>query len=200
LSFVIFFIMLGFNHLVKTSTNLQEFSMSTRHLFTAAALLATTVSAQADVVSVASASTLTANTTIVDSGSSLSAGSLAALLAASNGTAELYLVRGVEGLYMVASRTISAAADAVEVDIIPAPVLADIAADVIPTNNAGGVIPDTPILIGTSPVSDAGAGPIVNADADPIVNAAEVPEPSSIALLLAGVLGAAGFTRARKQG
>lgn len=169
--------------------------MSTRHLFAAAALLATTISAQADVVSVASASTLTANTTIVDSGSSLSAGSLAALLAASNGSAELYLVRGVEGLYMVASRTIAQAADAAQADIVPV-----IVADVIPTNNAGGVIPDTPILIGTSPVSDAGAAPIVNADADPIVNAADVPEPSSIALLLAGVLGAAGFTRARKQG
>jgi len=174
--------------------------MSTRHLIAAAALLATTLSAQADVVSVASASTLTPNANIVDSGSALNGGSLAALLAASNSTSELYLVRGVEGLYMVASRTISAAADAVEVDIIPVPVLSDIAADVLPTTNAGGVIPDTPILIGTAPVSDAGAAPIVNADADPIVNAAEVPEPSSIALLLAGVLGAAGFTRARKQG
>lgn len=161
--------------------------MSTRHLFAAAALLVTTFSAQADVVSVANASTLTPNANIVDSGSSLNGGSLAALLAASNSTAELYLVRGVEGLYMVASRTISAAADAVEVDITPTP-------------NAGGVIPDTPILVGTSPVSDAGPSPVVNADADPIVNAGEVPEPSSIALLLAGVLGAAGFTRARKQG
>jgi len=158
--------------------------MFTRHLIAAAALLATTFSAQADVVSVASTSTLTANTTIVDSGSALNGGSLAALLAASNSTAELYLVRGVEGLYMVASRTISQAADA-QVDIIPValPVLDGI---------AGDIIPDTPILTGTQPAA--------NAELDPIVNASDVPEPSSVALLLAGVLGAAGFTRARKQG
>jgi hypothetical protein len=199
--------------------------MFTRHSIAAAALLVTTFSAQADVVSVANASTLTANSNIVDSASSLNGGSLAALLAASNSTSELYLVRGVEGLYMVASRTISVAADA-QADVVAIPVstpapaltpaLAELAADVTPTTNADAVAADTPILIGTTqpaaadaaPIVSADAGqivnadadPIVNVDADPIVNAAEVPEPSSIALLLAGVLGAAGFTRARKQG
>jgi hypothetical protein len=62
---------------------------------------------------------------------------------------------------------------------------------VMPGAVGGSVIPDTPILIATTTPLEA--------DADPIVNAAEVPEPSSIALLLAGVLGAAGFTRTRKQ-
>jgi hypothetical protein len=44
---------------------------------------------------------------------------------------------------------------------------------------------------------------IVGVDADPVLpvlEANEVPEPASLALMLAGVLGAAGFTRARKQG
>lgn len=162
--------------------------MFTRHLIAAAALMSTTFAAQADVISVTSASALTANTTIVDSGVALNGGSLAALLAASNSSAQLFLVRGVEGLYMVASRTISQAADGA-VDIVPTPALAETPA---PTANGGDVALDTPILVGTSPALDA--------DAPPVVNAAEVPEPSSIALLLAGVLGAAGFTRARKQG
>lgn len=179
--------------------------MFIRHSIAAAALLVTTFSAQADVVSVAGAPTL-------------NGGSFAALLAASNTSAGLYLVRGVEGLYILASRTISQPAD-VEMTIAPAPALADAgasadsvaapalaavaaeivaapalaasAADVMPGAAGGSAIPDTPILIGTTTPLEA--------DADPIVNAAEVPEPSSIALLLAGVLGAAGFTRARKQ-
>ncbi len=145
--------------------------MFSRHSLAAAALLLTTFSAQADVVSVASAPTLTS-------------------------ASDFYLLRGVEGLYMVAYRTVSQTAD-LQPAIAPAPsnlaadiVTVPVVADVLPGNAAGVVIPDTPILIGIiAPVE---------ADIDPIVNATEVPEPSSVALLLAGVLGAAGFTRARK--
>lgn len=143
--------------------------MSTRHLIAAAALMATTFAAQADVISVSDASTPSATVAIGDVASSLSGTSLAEQLAVSDSRAKLYLVRGVEGLYMVASRRIEAAAN-VEPDVLP----------------------DTPAPTGTIPT--------VKVDADPVVDAAEVPEPTSIALLLAGVLGAAGFTRARKQG
>ncbi|WP_332848745.1 PEP-CTERM sorting domain-containing protein [Massilia sp. S19_KUP03_FR1] len=156
--------------------------MSTRHLIAAAALLATTFAAQADVVTLSSSSTPSANMPIGDFASSLSGASLAEQLAASNSSVQLYLVRGVEGLYMVASRRINAAVDA-ELDDVPLPGLGDAAPD---------VLPDTPIPTGTVPSA--------NLDADPVVSAAEVPEPSSIALLLAGMLGAVGFTRGRKQG
>lgn len=155
--------------------------MFSRHLIAAAALLATTFSAQAEVIPVSNAASLTANMNIVDGASSLNGGSLADLLAASNDTAQLYLVRGVEGLYMVASRTIAQSADVVAADAT-AQVVNAVAAD----SGAAALIP----------TSGAGA---VSADA-PVVNAAEVPEPTSLALLLAGVLGAAAFTRTRKQG
>ena len=164
--------------------------MFTRHLIAAAALMAATFSAQADVIStspdalasssvianatVASGSTLAANMNIVDGGTSLNgAGTgLASILASSNNTAQLYLVRGVEGLYMLAARFI---------DTAPAAGTTPVQ---LPSGEAGI---DTPV---------ANADPILL----PAVEASEVPEPSSIALLLAGVLGAAGVTRARKQG
>lgn len=159
--------------------------MFSRHLIAAAALLATTFSAQAEVIPVSNAASLTANMNIVDGASSLNGGSLADLLAASNDTAQLYLVRGVEGLYMVASRTIAQSADVVAADATAQAVA------LVPTSTAGAVSADAPVVAGTTPQ---------NADADPVVNAAEVPEPTSLALLLAGVLGAAAFTRTRKQG
>jgi len=157
--------------------------MFSRHLIAAAALMAASFAAQADVIStspdalasgnvianatVSSGSTLAADMSIVDAGASLNgAGTgLAAILASSNNTAQLYLVRGVEGLYMLASRVSSPA----------------------------------------GAIGDAGTPPATSADeiapvASPALDAADVPEPSSIALMLAGVLGAAGFMRARKQG
>ena len=177
--------------------------MFTRHLIAAAALMAATFSAQADVIStspdalasssvianatVASGSTLAANMNIVDGGTSLNgAGTgLASILASSNNTAQLYLVRGVEGLYMLAARLIDTAPAAGTTPAATSPLLVDgTPAQVAPVPAAGI---DTPV---------ANADPILL----PAVEAAEVPEPSSIALLLAGVLGAAGFTRARKQG
>jgi hypothetical protein len=147
--------------------------MCPRYLI-AAALMTTTFAAQADVIAVSSASPLAPDMQIADSLSSL------------NAADQFYLVRGVEGLYMVASRTISQQPDAV------VPTLPDTAQDIIPGTNAGDATPLTPVLSGTTPP--------LSADAGPVVNASEVPEPTSIALLLAGVLGAAGFTRARKQG
>lgn len=160
--------------------------MFSRHLIAAAALLATTFSAQAEVIPVSNAASLTANMNIVDGASSLNGGSLADLLAASNDTAQLYLVRGVEGLYMVASRTIAQSADVVAADVTAQAVNAVAVNAVAADSGAAALIP----------TSGAGA---VSADA-PVVNAAEVPEPTSLALLLAGVLGAAAFTRTRKQG
>jgi hypothetical protein len=174
--------------------------MSTRHLFATAAMMAATFSAQADVIAttpdaLASSSVianatvastaLSSNMNIVDGGSSLNGTGLASILASSNSTAQLYLVRGVEGLYMLASRLTS------EPDAI------DTGAPAIST-------PDAPVV--TAPVLvDAGTpaevSPLPVAIDLPSVDAeGEVPEPSSIALMLAGLIGAAGFTRARKQG
>lgn len=150
--------------------------MFTRHLFAAAALMAATCGAHADVISTGTVSTLASDMSIVDGNSALG-GDLAALLAASNSNAQLYLVRGVEGLYMVASRTTFLVPDAAT-DITD-PALADVPAAIEP-----------PAAL---PVADA--DPVL-----PVLEAGEVPEPGSIALMLAGVLGAAGFTRARKQG
>lgn len=126
--------------------------MSTRHLFAAAALMAATFSAQADV--------------IPTTAEALSSSSVIA--AGTDSNAQTYLVRGVEGLYIRASRLIADAGTADET-IITAPVV-----------DAG-----TPI-----------SADLPSLDVDPL---AEVPEPSSIALMLAGLIGAAGFTRARKQ-
>lgn len=153
--------------------------MFTRHLIAAAAMTVATFSAHADVISTApdalasnsvianaaasGASTLDADMSIVDSGTAM------------NG-AQLYLVRGVEGLYMLASRL-------------------------------GGVANTTPAAGAATPAlaadgaTPAALVPVAAADEIiPTVDAADVPEPSSIALLLAGLLGAAAFTRARKQG
>lgn len=158
--------------------------MFTRHLFAAAALMAATCGAHADVVSTSTPSGMTSDMNIVDS-TSASGGDLASMLAASNGNSRFYVVRGVEGLYMLASRTTSLLPDSEATDIT-VPALADVPLAI-----------DPPAL--ETPVADVP----VAADADPVLpvlEVGEVPEPGSLALMLAGVLGAAGFTRARKQG
>ena len=152
--------------------------MFTRHLFAAAALMAAACGAHADVISTSTVSTLAADMNIVDGNNALG-GDLAAILAAQNSTAQLYLVRGVEGLYMLASRTTFLVPDSDTTDIT-VPALADVPA---------AIEPPAAII----PVADA--GPLL-----PVLEAGEVPEPGSIALMLAGMLGAVGFTRARKQG
>lgn len=181
--------------------------MFTRHLIAAAALVATSFSAQADVIAVSGSSSLAQGLSFADSVAPLS------LLSAANSSAQFYLVRGVEGLYMVATRavtpdtvvlgaptvatdaptaSISAPVISAAVEVIPALVQADVSLDVLPTATADDVASDTPILIGTiAPTADADL---------PVVFATDVPEPSSVALLLAGMLGVAGFTRTRKQG
>lgn len=166
--------------------------MFTRHMIAAAALMAATFAAHADVIStspdalassnvianatVSSASTLASDMSIVDGSTSLSgAGTgLASMLAASNNTAQLYLVRGVEGLYMLASR-VGATADA----------------------GTGGAAPVAADGNVSTPAVD---GPTLADVSLPTLDATDVPEPSSIALMFAGLLGAVGFTRARKQG
>lgn len=152
--------------------------MFTRHLFAAAALMAATCGAHADVISTSTVSNLASDMSIVDGNSALG-GDLASILATSNSNAQLYLVRGVEGLYMLASRTTFLVPDNEATDIT-APALADVPAAIEPP----AAIPVT-----------ADADPVL-----PVLEAGDVPEPGSIALMLAGVLGAAGFTRARKQG
>ena len=154
--------------------------MFTRHLFAAAALMAATCGAHADVISSSTVSGLAADMSIVD-GNSAQGGDLASMLAASNSNAQLYLVRGVEGLYMLASRTTFLVPDNTATDIT-APALADVPAAIEPPASL-------PVVVGVD------ADPVL-----PVLEAGEVPEPASLALMFAGLLGAAGFTRAGKQG
>lgn len=141
--------------------------MFTRHLFVAAALMAATLSAQAGAISsspealgttAAASTSLASDMSIVDASATLSSTGLANILASSDSQQQFSLFKGVEGLYMLASR-VNAPLDA----------------------GTGGVSTPTDT---TSPALDASA----------------VPEPSSVALMLAGMLGAVGFTRGRKRG
>lgn len=165
--------------------------MFTRHLFAAAALMAATLSAQADVISTspdtlaaATASTgLASNMSIVDAGASLSGTGLAGILASSDSTTQFALVRGVEGLYMLASR-VNAPAESATGDT----------PSTSPTDVAITVPPASTDDLGTGVTAPVDAGGVL-ADVD----ASAVPEPSSVALMLAGMLGAVGFTRGRKQ-
>lgn len=183
--------------------------MFTRHMIAAAALMAATFSAHADVISTSpdalissgvitgatvSSSSLAANMNIVDGGTSLNGTDLTSLLAASS-TAQLYLVRGVEGLYMLASRVVGVP-DATSTGAPAA--LPESAAITIPAA-AETITPAADADTGATTPALVSIEPPLAADA-PVVLAAEVPEPSSLALLLAGVLGAVAFTRARKQG
>lgn len=187
--------------------------MFSRHLIAAAAMAAATFSAHADVIStspdalasssvianatVSSSSGMASNLNIVDSGAS---GDLAAMLATSTSSAQLYLVRGVEGLYMLASRFIPQA-DAV--DSGTAAVVPVISPDVIAAAPSSADATAPAAADATAPVTAPADAlvPVTNADdTGPIVTAADVPEPSSITLLVAGMLGAAAFMRARKQG
>ena len=139
--------------------------MFSRHLIAAAALMVATCAAHADAITTSS---IAADMSIVDTSTSLTGANsgLASILAAPNTNSKLVVVRGVEGLYMLASR--ATAADA-----------------------AGyGAGAGTDIIA---------ADPVTSIDT-PVANAADVPEPATLALMLAGVLGAVGFTRARKQG
>jgi hypothetical protein len=159
--------------------------MFTRQLFAAAAMMAATCAAHADVISantVSGVSGLASDMSIVDGNSSIGAAGndLASLLAATNSNAQLYLVRGVEGLYMLASRTTQVAPDD-GTTAITVPALDQVPSDTV------------------TPVADVPAA----ADADPVLpvlDATDVPEPASLSLMLAGLLGATAFVRARKQG
>jgi hypothetical protein len=148
--------------------------MFSRHLIAAAALMVATCAAHADAISTTS---IAADMSIVDTSTSLTGANsgLASILAAPNTNSKLVLVRGVEGLYMLASR--ATAADAAQADGAAA--------------GAGAVTGGGVDIIAADPVTSIDT---------PVVNAADVPEPATLALMLAGVLGAVGFTRARKQG
>jgi hypothetical protein len=155
--------------------------MFSRHLIAAAALMAATCAAHADAITTTSSS-IASDMSIVDTSTALTGANtgLASILAAPNTSSKLVLVRGVEGLYMLASRATAS----------------DVAANGDTTTAAllGSTTGSASDLIA---VSDA--NPVVNADT-PVLAAADVPEPATLALMLAGVLGAIGFTRARKQG
>ena len=142
--------------------------MFTRQLIAAAAMMVATCAANADVLTTANVSS---DMSIVDTSTSLSGADtgLAAMLASTNTSSQLVLVRGVEGLYMLASRANAPAQTAADQATLPADGATDVSL------------------------------PVTNADA-PVVTAADVPEPATLTLMLAGVLGAIGFTRARKQG
>lgn len=148
--------------------------MFSRHLIAAAALMVATCAAHADAITTTS---IASDMSIVDTSTSLTGANsgLASILAAPNTSSKLVLVRGVEGLYMLASRATGAT------DAAGAGAGADAGA------GAGA---------GTEIIA---ADPVTSIDT-PVVNAADVPEPATLALMLAGVLGAVGFTRARKQG
>ena len=160
--------------------------MFTRQLFVAAALMAATCAANADVVTttttVSTASSLASDMSIVDTSTSLSGADtgLASVMASTNTNSQLVLVRGVEGLYMLAAR----------------------ANGVLDTASAASVTPPAAAAAGDASdiVAAKSTALPLGADALPSVNAAEVPEPASIALMVAGLLGAAGIMRARKQG
>lgn len=149
--------------------------MFTRHLIAAAALMASACAAHADVIStatdspvsalssaavdMASAGSFASNMSIVAGTAALSGASdgLATMLSAGQ-SAQLYLVRGVEGLYLLGSGASPAAA-----------------------------APGDEVLA-------AGPGNLA-----PSADATALPEPSSIALMLAGVAGAVSVARRRKQ-
>lgn len=170
--------------------------MFSRHLIAAATLMAATCAAHADAITTTTSS-IASDMSIVDTSTALTGANtgLASILAAPNTSSQLVLVRGVEGLYMLASRATAAS---------------DVAANAA-TGNATVADTTTAALLGSTTPAAAGANaasdiiavseinPVVNADT-PVLAAADVPEPATLALMLAGVLGAISFTRLRKQG
>lgn len=180
--------------------------MFSRHLIAAAAMAAATFSAHADVISASPAtlsSSVIANATVTGSASQASnmsvvdstllsgASDLASILSTSTATTRMFLMRGVEGLYMLGAVQTDAAQTDTAADVV-AVIPADVITGAAPAADAGAPAGATP--------ADA-ALPLADAVGDlPVVNAVDLPEPSSIALLMAGVLGAVAFTRARKQG
>jgi hypothetical protein len=175
--------------------------MFSRHLIAAAALMAATCAAHADAITttttVSSTSTIASDLSIVDTSTALSGANtgLASVLAAPNTSSQLVLVRGVEGLYMLASRaTVQAAA-------------ATGSANSVASGNTAASTTASATDAATGSATGSPSGAIALTDADPVtnidlpvVNAADVPEPATLALMLAGVLGAISFTRVRKQG
>jgi len=173
--------------------------MFTRHLIAAAALMAATCAANADVITTTSTvttdSTMASDMSIVDTSTALTGADtgLAAVLASSTTAAQLVLVRGVEGNYMLASRInapVQSATDAQST--VPAAGTTTTAADLGSTGGSTGS------TTGGSSSADISL-PVTNADL-PTAAAADVPEPATLTLMLAGLLGAVAFTRARKQG
>ncbi|MDQ2823612.1 MAG: PEP-CTERM sorting domain-containing protein [Pseudomonadota bacterium] len=174
--------------------------MFTRHLFAAAALMAAACGAHADVISTSTVSGLGSGMNIVDGSSALS-GDLASMLATSTSNAQLYLVRGVEGLYMLASRTTFVLPDSASTTAT-LPALAA-ATEVAAGASAIQTPAPTPIAEAQINIDVPVAAIPVTADAGailPVLDANEVPEPASLALIFAGLLGVVGVTRARKQG
>lgn len=144
--------------------------MFTRHLIVAAALMAATCAANAEAVATTTTASSASDLSIVDASTSLTGADSGLASVLASTSTNLVLMRGVEGTFMLAARFATAA-------------------------DAGTTPADTAALIGASDATT----PVVSA-ADPVVTAAAVPEPATLALMLAGVLGAIGFTRTRKQG
>jgi hypothetical protein len=176
--------------------------MFTRHLIAAAALMAATCAANADVITTtttdSSGATLSSDMSIVDTSTALSGADagLAAILATSNAKSQLVLVRGVEGLYMLASRTNAPLAAATQTgtttdasaDAVTVPATTPVSTPAAAAEEASDIV--------TAPVT----APLAISISLPTVNATAVPEPATLALMFAGLLGVFGFARARKQG
>lgn len=172
--------------------------MFTRHLIAAAALMTATCAANADVITTtttdSSGATLSSDMSIVDTSTALSGADagLAAILATSNTKSQLVLVRGVEGLYMLASRTNAPLAAATQTGTTT-----DASADAVtvPATTPPAAAADEASDIVTAPVT----APLAISISLPTVNATAVPEPATLALMFAGLLGVFSFARARKQ-
>jgi hypothetical protein len=195
--------------------------MSTRYLI-AAILLASTCAAHADVVS----SSGTTQTGLLSGGAALTADSVVAhsLLLKANATVgqaggdvKSTYAQGIEGTYLfgtshsVLASMLGSGIAAVQAQA-PTVILAGNVVSATPAGEVVAATPAAPVLgIGSDGGSDAAVGgsngngglidmPIELAPlADGPIAAADVPEPSSIALLAAGLFGALGIGRRRAR-
>lgn len=176
--------------------------MFSRHLIAAAALMAVTCAANADVIT--TTSTLASDMSIVDTSTSLGGADtgLAAILATPTTSSQFVLVRGVEGLYMLGrtNAPLTAASETATVPATTTTVPATTSTTTTSTPAAAAGDASDIVAAATSATAAATTAPLALTLAPTISAIAVVPEPATLALMFAGLLGVVGFTRARKQG